>query len=392
MIKWKGCRDMTKKIYITALHLAHGGVEMAITGLSNALVKRGYQVEILCTYNLGEPAYALDERVKVNYLTDVRPNREEFRRAVQEKNLPGIFREGLYAVRVLRLKKQVLKQQFRRIQEGVIISTRNEDSVLLSRYARKNVVKIAQLHHDHRFDRKLLRDFARHYQNIDILTLLTDQLQQEVSEMMKDNRHTRCVTMPNFLPDAPAQTEAAALENQAVAVGRLDPVKGFLRLISLWKPIFEQTGTVLKIIGGGNQRPELEEEITRQGLEQGVILTGSMDHDAVLAEMKKSVFYAMTSVSEGFPFVLIEAMSQGTPVIAYDVRVGPRAIVVSGVNGFLIEDNDEKAFAEKAVLLITDREKRAAMSQAAHCRAGDFSEDAVMAKWETLINGGQSHG
>ena len=44
-----------EKIYITSLHLMHGGVEMAISLLGNALVKRGYDVEILCTYNLGEP-------------------------------------------------------------------------------------------------------------------------------------------------------------------------------------------------------------------------------------------------------------------------------------------------------------------------------------------------
>ena len=95
---------MSKKIYITSLHLSHGGIEMAITALSNALVRRGYEVEILCTYHLGEPAYPLDSRVQVTYLTDVKPNREEFKRAIQRKNLPGIFREGLYAVRVLRLK------------------------------------------------------------------------------------------------------------------------------------------------------------------------------------------------------------------------------------------------------------------------------------------------
>ncbi len=358
---------------------------MAITAMGNALVKRGYPVEILCTYDLGEPAYPLDERVKVNYLTDVRPNREEFRQAVHSKNPVAILREGLYAFRVLRLKKQVLKRQFRRIREGIILSTRNEDSVLLSKYGQPGVGKIAQLHHDHLFDKKLLRDFARNYGNIDIFTLLTDQLQREVSEMMKENRHTRCVTMPNFLPDVPACDETVALENQAVAVGRLHPVKGFLRLISLWKPIYEQTGTVLKIVGGGDQQAELEAEIARQGLTEGVVLTGPMNHDDVLAEMKKSVFYAMTSFSEGFPFVLIEAMSQGLPAIAYDVRVGPRAIIRDGENGFLITDGDADAFAEKALLLIGSSEKRKEMSAKALKRAGDFSEETVMKQWETLF-------
>ncbi len=378
---------MNKKIHITALHLMHGGVEMAITALSNALVRRGYDVEILCTYNLGEPAYPLDELVQVRYLTDVHPNRDEFKQAIQHKNLPGIFREGLYAIRVLRLKKKVLKEQFRRIRDGIIISTRNEDSVLLSRYGNKGVLKIAQLHHDHCFDKKLLRDFTRNYENIDYFTLLTPQLQQEVAEIMKHNHRTECVVMPNFLPDAEKVT--ATPENQAVAVGRLHPVKGFARLIRLWKPVFEKTGTVLKIIGGGDEQQALEQEIAAQGLQQGVILAGAMDHDRVLEEMKKSRLFVMTSLSEGLPFVLIEAMAQGLPAVAYDVRVGPRAIITDGENGFLIPDNDAKAFAAKVQLLVEDTVLREQMSKAAEQRAADFTEDAILEKWKVLFEKGE---
>lgn len=373
-----------KKIYITSLHLMHGGVEMAITAVSNALVRRGYEVEILCTYNLGEPAYPLDSRVQVTYLTNVRPNRDEFKQAIREKNLLGILREGLYAVRVLRLKRKVLINQFRNIRDGIIISTRNEDSVLLSRYGQKGVRKIAQLHHDHCFDQKLLRDFRNNYNNIDIFTLLTPKLQQEVSEIMKNNPRTQCVTMPNFLPATEAMADVA-VENQVVAVGRLDPVKGFLRLIQLWKSVYEKTGTVLKIIGGGNQREELEKEIAALGLENAVVLTGMMDHNAVLAEMKKSVFYAMSSLNEGFGFVIIEAMAQGTPVIAYDVRVGPCAIITEGKDGFLIPDGNAQAFAEKAIALIENSDLRAQMSQGALARAEDFTEEAIMNIWEKIL-------
>ena len=48
---------MKKRVYITALHMQHGGIEMAISLLSNALAKRGYIVTILSVYNLGEVAY-----------------------------------------------------------------------------------------------------------------------------------------------------------------------------------------------------------------------------------------------------------------------------------------------------------------------------------------------
>lgn len=378
---------MKKKIYITALHLMHGGVEMAIVSLANALVKRGHTVEILCTYQLGNPAYSLDNRVKVSYLTNVKPNKEAFFEAIRRKNCWAIVREGVYAARVLYLKKRVLKEQFRKITEGVIISTRNEDSVLLSRYGNPDVLKIAQLHHDHCFDKKLLRDFKKNYRNIDFFTVLTDQLQTEIAEFMKSNHHTRCVTMPNFIPQE-NQTEVLSenIENQVVAVGRLHEVKGFLRLINIWKIVAEKHDTILKIIGGGEQQRELEQEIERLGLKKSVILTGSMNHEDVLKEMKKSLCYVMTSLSEGFGFVIIEAMSQGTPVIAYDVRVGPRAIIEDGKNGFLVFDGNKDVFIEKIDLLVTNPAKREQLSQAAFIRAADFSEEVIMKKWEILLS------
>ena len=125
---------MSKKVYITSLHLQHGGVEMAITLLANALVKRGYEVEILCTYNLGTPVYKLDARVNVLYLTNVHPNKEEFYNAIKNKHIVEIVRQGFYAIKVLWLKKNTMRKMFKKIKAGSIVSTRNEHSVLLSKY------------------------------------------------------------------------------------------------------------------------------------------------------------------------------------------------------------------------------------------------------------------
>jgi len=382
---------MKKNIYITALHLLHGGVEMAIASLANALAKRDYNVTLLCTYNLGSPAYYIDPKVNIEYLTDVKPNREAFKNAIRQKNIFAAVKEGFYALKVLRLKKKVLINSFKNISDGVIISTRNEDSVLLSKYGNNNVLKIAQLHHDHCFDKKLINDFKNHYGNIDIFTLLTETLTAEVTEIMKKNLHTKCITLPNFLPENDIfEEKEVVLENQAVAVGRLHPVKGFLRLIEIWGEISKKSDTKLKIIGGGEQREELSALIKKLDLEDKVILTGALDHNQVLEEMQKSIFYTMTSTSEGFGFVLIEAMSQGTPAIAFDVRVGPRAIIDDKINGFLIKDGEKEAFVQKALFLINNPEEREKLSRAAKLKSHDFSEDKLLEKWENLFNSKES--
>lgn len=362
----------------------HGGVEMAITLLANALVKRGFDVEILCIYNLGQPAYSIDEKVKITYLSAMHPNREEFYRAIKTRNIPLIIREGIYSVKVLYLKKKVMADAIKQIEKGVIISTRNEHSVLLSKYGRKGVEKIAQLHHDHKFEKRLINDFRKKYTNIDYFVLLTDRLKDEVKVMMKDNTHTKCVVIPNFLAD---MNEIGDLQRkrQVLAAGRLHEVKGFERLIKIWKRFDAKDGTVLKIIGDGQEKESLQHLIDKYGLQEKVIMTGELSHEKVMEEMHQSLCYAMTSYSEAFPFVLIEAMAAGLPVVAYDVRVGPAAIVQNSENGFLIPDGNEELFIDKLRSLCQNDKLREKMSESAVQRSREFSEDSVMKKWLDIL-------
>lgn len=372
------------KVYITSLHLLHGGVEMAITLLANALVKRGFDVEILCIYNLGQPAYSVDEKVKVTYLSDLHPNREEFYRAVKTRNIPLIIREGVYSVKVLYWKKKVMADAIKRIEKGVIISTRNEHSILLSKYGRRGVEKVAQLHHDHKFEKRLIKDFRKKYTNIDYFVLLTDRLEDEVKVMMKDNTHTKCVVIPNFLADMDAVRNSQR-KRQVLAVGRLHEVKGFERLIKIWKRFDAKDGTMLKIIGDGQEKESLQHLINKYCLQEKVIMTGELSHEKVMEEMCQSLCYVMTSYSEAFPFVLIEAMAGGLPVVAYDVRVGPAAIVQNGESGFLIPDGNEELFIDKLRILCQDDKLREQMSKNAVQRSREFSEDSVMKKWLEIL-------
>ena len=188
-----------KKIRIIALHLTYGGIEKAIISMANLFAEK-YDVEIISVYNMPDsPAFPLSERVRVRYLLDETPNREEFRAAMRAKDPAAILREGIKSVRILRGKKRGVINTIKAIGDGVIITTRNEDNVLLSRYGSKNVLKIAQLHHDHRFDKRLVRDISRRYGNIDVFALLTDGLAEEVKAMLPEESRTRVVCVPNFL-------------------------------------------------------------------------------------------------------------------------------------------------------------------------------------------------
>ncbi|HJB25591.1 MAG TPA: glycosyltransferase [Firmicutes bacterium] len=375
-----------KKIYITSLHMKHGGVEMMIASLANAFVERGAEVEILCTYHLGEPVYTLSPDVKIRYLTDVHPNREDFQQAIREKRLLSILHEGIYALKVLYLKKKTMKQALSEITEGTVVSTRNEHSVLLSKYGRPGVHKIAQLHHDHAFDQKLISDFQKHYENIDEFLILTPQNTKEIQDFIKDhNSHMKCLTVPNFVENL-YHGPWPERKNQVIAVGRLAPEKGFDRLLAIWQQASTRLpGWTLKIIGEGQEMKTLREKARSLGIEDSVCFSGALPHEEVLREMASSKIYAMTSFTESFGLVLVEAQSCKLPVIAFDVRVGPRAILTEGKDGFLVKDGDLAEFCEKMIALAANEEVRSAFGENARENAKKFEKDRVMQLWEKIL-------
>lgn len=376
-----------RKVYLTSLHLKHGGVEMVIATLANALVKQGFDVEVLCTYRLGEPAYPMDERVQITYLTDDSPNRQEFAAALREKNPVRLFREGVRAAATLWRKMSTMKRAIRNIPDGIVISTRHEHSVLLSRYGAPGVVKIAQLHSDHNFDKKLIRGFQTKYQNIDYFVLLTEQTTSEVKDFMKGhNDRTKCITIPNFI-EPPDIRLPVQKEKQVIAAGRLHPDKDFPTLLRIWKRVCgEYPAWTLKIAGEGNLEQELKQYARELGIEEHVCFTGVLEHGALLREMAKSACFALTSVSESFGLVLVEAMSCGTPPISFDIRVGPATIIEDTVSGFLVPNRDEALFAEKLKQLMADTALQERMGRNATVRAERFYRDNVLRQWLDLLS------
>lgn len=375
-----------KKLHIIALHLAYGGIEKAIISMANLFAEK-YDVEIISVYKMpNAPAFPLSDKVGVRYLLDEVPNRREFKEAVRARKPVAILREGIKAIRILMGKKREVIKAIKSIEDGVIITTRNEDNVLLSRYGNKNVFKIAQLHHDHRFDKKLVRDFKHGYGNIDVFTLLTDRLVEEARTMLPYGSRTGVVCMPNFLEHFPESVDLDAKEKIALAVGRLDSVKGFDRLIEDFSEIHgAMPDWKLRIVGEGSERERLEGLIEKNKLGDSVTLVGMLNSDGVEREMRRASLFLMSSHSEGLPFVLIEAFSSMLPSVAYDVRVGPAAVIEDGISGYLVPDGDREAFVRRTAELMGDAEKRRIMAENALERSHFYSRENISRLWDSVI-------
>ena len=110
-----------------------------------------------------------------------------------------------------------------------------------------------------------------------------------------------------------------------------------------------------------------------------------MTDDVGLAMQQASIF-TLSSIFEGLPNVMIEAISCGLPVVAYKCPTGPRDIITDGYNGFLVDNEDEQAFADRICDLIESEKLRREMGDNALLSAGRYTPEAVFSQWMALFN------
>ena len=99
----------------------------------------------------------------------------------------------------------------------------------------------------------------------------------------------------------------------------------------------------------------------------------------------KSSLFAMTSISEGLPMVLLEAMSYGVPCIAYETESGISDIIEDGVNGYIIKHRDEKEYIEKVNSIMESQRLRNELSAGAKKTANSFSKSKISKLWYDIL-------
>jgi glycosyltransferase involved in cell wall biosynthesis len=355
--------------------------------MANLFAER-YDVRLYSVYKMpGSPVMPLDARVSLRFLLRDVPNREEWKAAFRRRDWKQFWKESWRSVRILTGKRRVVRKMIRNITEGVIITTRHEDNLPLSRWGAEDVLKIGQLHHDHNFERKYVRAFRRGYRRLDVLALLTPGLVREAEELMRGrNRHTRVVYMPNFLERYPEKVTLAGREKTVLAVGRVTEVKRFDLLVEQFIRLHPRVPDwKLRLVGDGEDLPRIRERVEAAGAGDYIELAGQEDNAAVTQEMLRAAVFAMSSRSEGFPFVLLEAQSCGLPIAAYDVRVGPGFLVQDGVNGFLVPEGERQSYEDRLVTLMEDAALRERMGRAAMENAAQFTREKVAEKWFEVI-------
>ncbi|MBS0220181.1 MAG: glycosyltransferase family 4 protein [Proteobacteria bacterium] len=169
-----------------------------------------------------------------------------------------------------------------------------------------------------------------------------------------------------------------------VSMGRLEPEKGFDRLIKAFHLVEKDCiGWKVLIVGEGSLRAELTRLIASLGLEKRIELPGRVDNPRTL--FRHCNLFVLSSHSEGFGMVLVEAMSAGLPAVSFDCDFGPREIIDPDVSGMLIPPDDIQALAEAMRKLVNDDVLRARLARGALGSASRFAAEEILKRWEALL-------
>jgi len=168
-------------------------------------------------------------------------------------------------------------------------------------------------------------------------------------------------------------------KNSILYIGVLEYIKGvdiLLRSISVIKE--KIPNIILYIAGSGQQEKQLKELVEELKIERNVKFLGYISEEKY-SYFKSVDIVAIPSRSENLPFVLLEAMACGTPVVASNVG-GIPSILIEGRTGLLFEKENINDLAEKIIFLMQNKELRKEIRRVGIEKSKEFAWDKITDK------------
>lgn len=290
-----------------------------------------------------------------------------------------------------RLHRRKMKRILYQICPDVVISTGNLEFSFLSKIRGpwKTIREVHTTKHHKRLSartpkERILAAFAewrdygwviKQYDHIVILT------QEDKEHNWSNSKNISVIPNPcRFRPGGSSPLTAKRI----LAVGRLSYEKNFSSLIRAFALVHSHhPDWTLCILGDGEERPLLQEEISRLKLDGSVSLNGMST--SVQKEMLTSSMLVSTSLYEGFSMVLVEALSCGLPVISYDYPCGPKDIIKEGKTGFLVPRGNEEVLATRISILIENDTLRREMGALAQQESQKYDIGRITSLWMDLF-------
>ena len=374
-----------KITYIYTALVTRGGADRVITNKASWLAEHGYDVMIVTDTQLGrEPIYPLSPKVVLHDLAI------DFSLEYGH-SLPV---RAWWYFKLMRQYRKKLTEVLMKRQSDVVITTLGRDLDFLTKI-KDGSVKIGESHIARQFSRnfhlmeqkgglhKMIAQRWRKKQEkdvckLDALVLLT----REDANSWKGVTNTFVIPNPTpFYPEESSTCES----HKAICVGRLNEQKGYEYLIDAWTIVSKRhPDWILNAYGSGEIKEQLQMRIDEKGVSNSLILNEPTSD--IIDKYLESSIYIMSSRFEGFPMVLLEAMSCGLPCVSFDCPNGAKDIIEDGRNGFLVGYLNVEQLADNICKLIENESLRKEMSNHAREDVKHYLPTEIMKLWERLFS------
>ena len=217
------------------------------------------------------------------------------------------------------------------------------------------------------------------------LVTLTERQRDDVRLRFGEVSHVFAVPNP-VLPVPVPEPRPVRDPRRLIVVSRMAPQKNLGDALRAFRLVLDaRPDTRLDVYGDGPERPALEALLAELGLTGSVTLHGF--RPLAEADLWSATGFLLTSRFEGYPLATLESLAHGCPVVAYDIRYGPREQISDGVDGYVVPSGDVAALAERAVRLLDDPALVARMSDAALRKAADHGPDRFLRDWQRALEG-----
>jgi len=362
------------KILMLVSSMHAGGAERVAATLVNAWAERGDDVTLTPTYSSkGTCFYPVSETVRLAWLADLAGTRASGAR--------GALRRLAALRRHIRdTRPDVVVSFLTNVNVAAILATRGLGVPVIV-CERTNPVAETTTGSTWRRLRRLLYPYA------DMVTVQAEDTAGPFARQVPGIK--RLAVIPNPLPAPLLDAPRVALRDEGpralLAMGRLVPDKQFDLLIDVFArlaPDFPEWS--LRIWGEGPERPSLQAQVARQGMQDRISLPGRTE--APWDELAQGQAFVLSSLVEGFPNVLLEAMALGLPCAAFDCPSGPRELTRDGQDALLVPAGNRDALGAALRRLLGEPALRRQLGERA---AGSVREryalSSVLAHWDLLF-------
>ena len=334
-------------IAVYLYRLQGGGAERIMVNLMQGFVQRGLKIDLVVNKKEGPLLTQVPSSVRIIDLSAPKPWRNGLPKLMGylQKERPKTLLTGLHYNNEI----AILAKRLAFASTRVVVSEHNTLSLRVKR--EKNEQKSA-------LTARLFYPFA------DAVLAVSQGVAKDLSLVtgMPLNR-IKTLYNPVILPDLIEKAKqpvdhpwfAPGEPPVILGVGRLEQQKDFPTLIKSFAIVRQVQPARLVILGQGKEQQKLNALVKELGIENDVAFLGFTQNP--YAYMAKASVFVLSSIEEGLPTVLIEAMAVGTPVVSTNCKSGPDEILDNSKYGELVPVGDREAIAQAIFRLFSGNAK-----------------------------------